>query len=407
MVKKHLTASALVWLALTAGSFGNAGRTLGDRPGEVPSEFLRTWSGQQDTLEGLEGIHVAVAFNGGAGKLGLSSEELKARVERRLQQSGVPIVAKEKYEGAPVFTRNVDGFVAQGYKAMKAAKYLTPTTDYGYLLCTVCATGTEFPIAVDVRLGMSQSGLLPATLPEQIMLSPCITWLDSILGAYDEKIVKERIVSCLDQLTDRFSKDYLATDRKTKEQKTNGGEAFYQHDMDIARLRDLRSLGGMIERYRSRNGAYPLQDGSTIPTIVYIATREQRGSIQGAPPYTHKVVAVRQFIQALREGLGDPVELPFDPQRVAVNRPNFYEYMVVGDTYFLAVHTHEAFGFARKVSAHYCKVEVSNKPIPSRKVWEYRTLMDDECFVAAASRRPHRPGYIERLRTRLRATNPF
>jgi hypothetical protein len=93
--------------------------------------------------------------------------------------------------------------------------------------------------------------------------------------------------------------------------------------------------------------------------------------------------------------------LPFDPQRIAVNKPNFYVYMIVGDTYFLAVHTHEAFPFARRIGKYYCKVEISNRAIPERMIWKYDKLLSSEAFLRARSAKMNRPGYFERMREEM------
>lgn len=97
-------------------------------------------------------------------------------------------------------------------------------------------------------------------------------------------------------------------------------------------------------------------------------------------------------------GLGRKIFIPFDPQRVAVNKPNFYIYMIRGKTYYFAVHLHEEFPFARKIAPFYYKLEISNDPNPANQIWDYDALMQNSEFAAAISREMNRPGYFQNLR---------
>lgn len=221
MLTKDIAVSMLVCLTLAAGASKDVDRERSEKSRAVPSDFLRLWYGQADTLKGLERVQVTVAFNGDAGELGLSLEELRAHVERRLEQNNVPTVSKPEYERQRVFAEKIERFVARGYEAMKYDLHPAPTDDYGYVLCTICTRSMQNFIAVDLRLGLSQTGLLPATLPDQIMMSPCITWIDGILGVCPEQHVKEAIVSGLDELADRFSRDYVEANGKV--QRTQSG----------------------------------------------------------------------------------------------------------------------------------------------------------------------------------------
>jgi len=181
-----------------------------------------------------------------------------------------------------------------------------------------------------------------------------------------------------------------------------------QHDFDVARLKDLESLSGYIEQYHARAGKYPFQGEVPYPHYVHIATAEQQQYAQGGPPYEHRKTPAVDFLRELEAVLGDDVTLPFDPQRVPVNKPNFYIYMVVGDTYFLAVHVHNGFPFAQEVAECYYKVEVTSQLDGNRQgTWPRAELLADPGYVEAVNAAPNRPGYVEDLRQGLGGNDAF
>ncbi|WP_417764955.1 hypothetical protein [Shewanella chilikensis] len=181
-----------------------------------------------------------------------------------------------------------------------------------------------------------------------------------------------------------------------------------QHDFDIARLNDLEVLSGYIEQYHSITGKYPFQGEVDYPHYVHIATQEQQKYAQGGPPYEHKKTPSSDLLRELVSVLGDEISVPFDPQRMPVNKPNFYIYMVVDDVYFLAVHLHNDFPFAQKVANYYYKVEVTSNAIGNRPgTWLRADLLSDPQYIEAASAAPIKPGYVEELRNKLGGNDAF
>jgi hypothetical protein len=181
-----------------------------------------------------------------------------------------------------------------------------------------------------------------------------------------------------------------------------------QHDFDIARLKDLDTLSGYIEQYHAQAGKYPFEGDVPYPNYVFIATEEQQQYVRGDPPGEHRKTPAVDFLSEIKAVLGEDVTLPFDPQRVPVNKPNFYIYMVVGDTYFLAVHVHNAFPFAQPVAECYFKVEVTSQLDGNRQgTWPRAELLADPGYVEAVSAAPNRPGYVEDLRQGLGGNAAF
>jgi len=171
-----------------------------------------------DSLCGLEGINVAVILTKEARDLGLSEDVVRTQVERRLEQDGIPVVSTEEYTKAPIVSKTIHDFVAGGYAAMEAGKHPQKTTDYGRLQVEVAAVGTEYPLAGTVRVTLCQTALLPATLPDQVMVVPCITWLDGSSGIYSTDSFAERISKSIEKLAGGFCGDYVAAHRKGRGQ---------------------------------------------------------------------------------------------------------------------------------------------------------------------------------------------
>ena len=159
-----------------------------------------------------------------------------------------------------------------------------------------------------------------------------------------------------------------------------GTSSEYQHDADIERLKHLKYWGGIIEEFKEKNGHYPLQNNSPTQNYVYITSPRHQQYPHGEPPYEHTKTDITKFKEVLENGLGRKIDLPFDPQLVPVNKPNFYIYMIQGDRYFFNVHLHDGEGFGRKLGPYYYKAEISNVAIPQRNIFTFKELLSSEAF---------------------------
>lgn len=140
----------------------------------------------------------------------------------------------------------------------------------------------------------------------------------------------------------------------------------FQADADIVRLQHLSYWTRMIYAYKEKTGKFPFEGETKQPITIEIATPQQQKTIN-RPPYVSKPThTVADLVRALTLVAPDKefYEL-YDPQYSPDVKPNFYIYMIDGDTFFFAVHTHQPYPFARKVSDDYYKVEVSNVYDPS------------------------------------------
>ena len=180
-----------------------------------------------------------------------------------------------------------------------------------------------------------------------------------------------------------------------------------QHDFDIAKLTDLAYLSEILEAYHSFAGEYPFAGDAPVPTYVYIATREQREDIPDGPPYEHRVRDVRELIGELERVLSRSIEIPFDPQRVPDSKPNHYVYRIDGDIYYLGIHLHEAFTFARRVDQCYYKVEITNDRNPPDGAWNPVDLMGSRDYVTVLDRTRALGGAVEAIRSSIRDEGAF
>jgi hypothetical protein len=171
----------------------------------------------------------------------------------------------------------------------------------------------------------------------------------------------------------------------------------YQHDADIFRLRHLEYLGRLIAEYHEKTGQYPLQGESDCLNYVFIATPRQQKSIQGEPPQKHITTDLSTFRAALEKGLGRAVDLKFDPQKVSTHAPNFYIYMIDGETYYLAIHLYHKFPFANPVDKHYNKVEITNGDSSSLGQWSLEKLLANPAFKNARETPPHKEPFFKHL----------
>ncbi len=171
----------------------------------------------------------------------------------------------------------------------------------------------------------------------------------------------------------------------------------YQHDADIFRLRHLKYFGELIAEYHRKTGKYPLQGKSAHQNYVYIAAPHQQKYVKAGPPHKHEVTDVEAFREELEKGLGRKTDLKFDPQKVPVGGPNFYIYMIEGDSFFFAVHLYNDHSFTNPVSNHYHKIEITNKDFNRRGVWKYKILLADKAFQKAIGEKPYKEGFFLHL----------
>lgn len=210
-------------------------------------------------------------------------------------------------------------------------------------------------------------------------------------------------------------KDSISGIRKNEYEIYNwqsGSDKNYQHDMDINRLRNLKVLGQLIEKYKEKMGYYPLQNqlDSYEEIYVHIGTPSQEEQAKKFIP-NHmreminsgklKIIETGQFYKVLQNGLGEKVSPVFDLQKAALHIPNVYVYATNKDSYYLAIYTFNYFPFSQVLGRFIYKNEISNQPINKPKVWSYNDLMNNEDYKKAISQKIIKPQYIDDLNKAL------
>ena len=122
----------------------------------------------------------------------------------------------------------------------------------------------------------------------------------------------------------------------------------YQMDADVNRLEHLLYWTKLIEEYKEATGHYPFQNDieGEQPGLVRIATKEQRDYfMQKSNKYRpdldnngnkrFKEFSVKGLRINIEQGLGRKIEERYDPQRVPVKAPVWYNYFVTKDGYLL------------------------------------------------------------------------
>ncbi len=175
------------------------------------------------------------------------------------------------------------------------------------------------------------------------------------------------------------------------------GEAF-QRDADILRLNDLKTLGSYIETYRQKTGKYPLEGLSDQPNYVHFTSEDQKQYVEGGPSVPHVKTSQEQFQQEIERVLEHSIELPFDPQKRPLYRPNAYVYIIEGNHYRLRVHLHRFYPFAYKVKKYFYQVEMSNHSDQPNGTWLYTELMQHPVFQEVISKPLSTPEYFRKLR---------
>ncbi|PNK61157.1 hypothetical protein [Psychrobacter sp. FDAARGOS_221] len=167
----------------------------------------------------------------------------------------------------------------------------------------------------------------------------------------------------------------------------------FQADADIVRLQQLKYWVDLIEAYHKKTGHYPLQDTNQKNLTVFIATPQQQQYTYQLPGA--KYATMKQFINDLEAGLGHSIEERYDPQYAPDVKPNYYIYMLDGDDYFFAIHTHQDYPFSRPVAPDYNKVEVSNRYHPSTpKILTSSMLFKSKAYKQAASKDLQNPEFF-------------
>ena len=168
----------------------------------------------------------------------------------------------------------------------------------------------------------------------------------------------------------------------------------FQSDADIIRLKHLEYYGNLLIEYHAKTGTYPFIGEVDVPAYVFVASPEQKDGIKGGPPYAHKTADFKYLVDEFESVLGREVKEYYDPQHEPDSKPNFYIYMVEGETYNFAVHTHQTFSFSNLISEGYNKVEITNNAKGSPHLVDPNELFANVRFREAVSKKVSKPQFF-------------
>ncbi len=188
-----------------------------------------------------------------------------------------------------------------------------------------------------------------------------------------------------------------------------------QEDFDRIRLDHAFILDSLLTEYHQRTGTWPFAEGTdSVAAYVVIATdaqaeanaafvrirvdNELRGTDGKPGPAPVGVQEYSAFaLQAeLARALERPVSLPVDPQRVPVNKPSVYIYVLYRDVFDVSVFLHHDVAFARPLGSFHHKVALSNRSLPYSGIWTRGQLMMEPSFREFFARSFNRGGYTMR-----------
>lgn len=182
----------------------------------------------------------------------------------------------------------------------------------------------------------------------------------------------------------------------------------FQNDADVIRLKHLEYYGNLLIEYHAKTGTYPFMGEVDVPAYVFVASPQQKDDIKGGPPYAHKTADFKYLVEEFKSVLGRDIKEYYDPQYEPDSKPNFYIYMVDGETYNFAVHTHQAFSFSNLIAKGYNKIEITNNTNGSPHFVEPKKLFSSEEFKIASSKKISKPDFFSAREIQsLHATQKF
>ena len=140
-------------------------------------------------------------------------------------------------------------------------------------------------------------------------------------------------------------------------------ERRYQVASDSIRVKQLRDLADLIERFRSAKGFYPLTQGRPLPIEVAVS----RQPPQGAPTNA----TAQELERDLSAGLGEAIVLPRDPQLDDLKGYRQYHYHSDGPTYAVWCHLYEATPLTERIDevTHRFTLPPSHGTLPAIPAW--------------------------------------
>jgi len=171
-----------------------------------------------------------------------------------------------------------------------------------------------------------------------------------------------------------------------------GGGAFYQwaeenyqQCADATRMSDLFTIAQMIEDYHELEGRYPFQPEDDTVTEALLASRALTDVERRGPADEPMLILDKDaFYDELDRVLGaERVMRLVDPQKVAMGAPNFYQYRVDREAYYVSVHLNKPVPQSQELGPNYHKVQLSSVYDPNNKIYPFLQVPVDSILAAS------------------------
>jgi len=162
----------------------------------------------------------------------------------------------------------------------------------------------------------------------------------------------------------------------------------YQAAIDCRRIQAVHTIADLAERYKEKQGYYPLADGvrtsfdeqsSGRAISVIITNKELPKSYTVNPPaeIEGKMVSPHRFEEEIGRVLGIEVSLPYDPQTNFAWEKRFYLYKVTpDDQYSVSGILFSATEYTQKQGNHRYRYQVASTLYQDKNSRIYKAIKD-------------------------------
>ena len=165
----------------------------------------------------------------------------------------------------------------------------------------------------------------------------------------------------------------------------------YQAAADAKRINDVHRIAALVEAFVTAAGHHPLRGrlensssrDQAEPMAANITGLKLPSKYLRPPPgQPGQIIPSEEFEAELRAVLGAEVVIPYDPQRVGVYAPNFYQFMTVGGNWYVSANLYSPTEHTLELGPHYHKYQVSSASTPQMKVRRFADIPAEELEAA-------------------------
>lgn len=164
-------------------------------------------------------------------------------------------------------------------------------------------------------------------------------------------------------------------------------ENAFQQAADAKRVYDVHLIAGLVEKYKAKKGFYPFGEikppdllhpeekpEEITPTEIIITPCILKDEYNRPAPGRNAAIRPSiSFVSELFQVLKDDPEskmllenFPYDPQKIPVDAPNFYQYRINSEgNYSISANLYHPYPNTQKIKDNYYKYEIGSIKSPS------------------------------------------